>query len=48
MFKNRSIERPRFPHSKITLTGNNRLNCFLCDYDLCAECCVVAEKQVAI
>ena len=26
--------------------GNNRLNCFLCDYDLCAECCVVAEKQV--
>ena len=29
-------------------TGNNRLNCFLCDYDLCAECCVVAEKQVAV
>jgi hypothetical protein len=28
-----------------TNDGNNRLNCFLCDYDLCAECCVVAEKQ---
>ena len=28
------------------MVGNNRLNCFLCDYDLCTECCIVAEKQV--
>jgi len=36
------------PSKKIfpkTNDGNNRLNCFLCDYDLCTECCIVAEKQ---
>ena len=35
------------PSSKVfpkTNDGNNRLNCFLCDYDICAECAQIEER----